>query len=108
MTTLPDTISTFMAAHAADDVEATLGTLAPDAVVTDQGSTFRGTDEIDRFLRTAASEYTYTTELTSFEHVDDEHWIARIRIEGDFPGGVADLAYRFTLVDGLIAELHIG
>ncbi|KAA1376337.1 nuclear transport factor 2 family protein [Aeromicrobium fastidiosum] len=108
MTTLPDTISTFLTAHAADDVEATLVTLAPDAVVTDQGSTFRGTDEIDRFLRTAASEYTYTTELTGSERVDDDHWVARIRIEGNFPGGVADLAYRFTLADGLITELRIG
>ena len=108
MTSLPDTISTFLTAHAADDVEATLVTLAPDAVVTDQGSTFRGTDEIDRFLRTASTEYTYTTELTGYDRIDDEHWVAINHLEGDFPGGVADLPYRFTLADGLITELHIG
>lgn len=108
MTSLPDTISTFLTAHAAHDVEATLATLVPTAVVTDQGSTFRGTDEIDRFLRTASTEYTYTTELTGSERIDDEHWVAINHLEGDFPGGVADLPYRFTLVDGLITELHIG
>lgn len=30
------------------------------------------------------------------------------RIEGDFPGGVADLGYRFTLRDGRVSELPIG
>jgi len=30
-----------------------------------------------------------------------------VHIEGDFPGGVADLTYRFALRDGLIADLSI-
>ncbi|MDX6231059.1 MAG: hypothetical protein QOI76_4449, partial [Frankiales bacterium] len=30
------------------------------------------------------------------------------RIEGDFPGGVVDLTFDFTLADGLIADLSIG
>lgn len=29
------------------------------------------------------------------------------RLDGDFPGGVADLHYRFTLADGLISRLAI-
>jgi hypothetical protein len=29
------------------------------------------------------------------------------RLEGNFPGGVVDLVYRFALVDGLIADLAI-
>jgi hypothetical protein len=28
-------------------------------------------------------------------------------LEGDFPGGVVDLRYRFVLAGGLIAELEI-
>lgn len=37
----------------------------------------------------------------------DEVWIAHHRIEGNFPGGVADLAYRFEVSGGLIARLDI-
>jgi hypothetical protein len=76
-------------------------------VVTDQGQTFRGTEEILGFLRQAGSELTYTTELTGARHLDDEHWVAINRLEGDFPRGVAELSYRFTLTDDLIAGLVI-
>ncbi len=40
-------------------------------------------------------------------HVDDAHWVATQRLEGDFPGGVADLDYRFTMSGDLIDELVI-
>jgi hypothetical protein len=33
--------------------------------------------------------------------------VAVNRLEGDFPGGVVELRYRFTLVDGLVTELVI-
>ena len=41
------------------------------------------------------------------ERVDGAAWVAHHRLEGDFPGGVAELAYRFELSDGLVARLHI-
>jgi hypothetical protein len=39
--------------------------------------------------------------------VDDEHWVVVNHLEGDFPGGAVDLAYRFTLVADRIGELVI-
>ena len=107
-TSLHPTIRTYLDARTADDHETALRTFSPTAVVTDQGETFRGTDDVDRFLREAGSEYTYTTEERGAEQVDDAHWVVQLRLEGDFPGGVADLSYRFTLVDDLITELSIG
>jgi hypothetical protein len=107
-TSLHPTIRTYLDAQAADDHETALRTFSPTAAITDQGETFRGTDEIDRFLREAGSEYTYTTEERGAERIHDEHWVVAIRLEGDFPGGVADLSYRFTLAGDLIAELSIG
>ena len=76
-------------------------------MVTDEGHTFRGTEEVSGFLRTASSEYTYTTDLVGAQRVDDDHWVALLHLEGDFPGGVADLRYRFTLVDDLVSGLAI-
>lgn len=107
-TSLHPTIRTYLDAHTAGDHDTAVRTFSPDAEVTDQGETFRGTDEVDRFLRHAGSEYTYTSEELGAEQLDDAHWVVAIRLEGDFPGGVAELRYRFTLADGLITGLSIG
>jgi hypothetical protein len=58
-------------------------------------------------LSTAGAQFAYTTTLLSAQQLDDAVWVAHHRIEGDFPGGVADLAFRFELSDALIARLHI-
>ena len=104
---LPATIRGYLAAHAARDADAALRAFAPDAVVVDQGQTFRGTDEILGFLREAGAEFSYTTELIGAQRIDDAHWVATNRLEGDFPGGVAELDYRFTIDGDLITELVI-
>ena len=105
---LPVAVRFYLTAHAARDTDAALRAFAPDAVIVDQGQTFRGVYEIGVFLGVAGSEFTYTTELIGAQHVDDTHWITTNRLEGDFPGGVAELDYRFTVEDDLITELVIG
>lgn len=80
---------------------------APGAIVVDEGRTYRGTDEVLDFLRNAGSEFSYTTTLVGYERTDDERWTVRNRLEGDFPGGVAELGYRFTLDGARITELVI-
>ncbi|WP_369140911.1 nuclear transport factor 2 family protein [Modestobacter versicolor] len=105
--TLPDTIRSFLTAHTQRDADTALRSFTPDAVVEDEGRTFRGTEQVLGFLQGGGSEYTYTTELTGAQRIDHEHWVAVNHLEGDFPGGVVDLRYRFTLRDGLIAELSI-
>lgn len=107
-TQLPATIRAFLAAQTAGETDAAARTFTEDAVVTDQGETFRGTEQVRDFLQHAGSEFTYTTELVAARRLDDDHWVAVNHLEGDFPGGVADLDYRFTLAGDLIAELAIG
>lgn len=105
---LPATVRAFLTAHAARDVGAAAATFHPDAVVTDQGETFRGSEGVLRFLRSAGSEFTYTTELVAASRAGADGWVATNRLEGDFPGGVAELPYRFALAGDLIRELRIG
>jgi ketosteroid isomerase-like protein len=105
---LPVAVRFYLTAHAARDTNAALRTFAPDAVVVDQGQTFRGVYEIGVFLGAAGADFTYTTELLGAQHVDDTHWVATNRLEGDFPGGVAELDYRFTVEGDVITELVIG
>lgn len=107
VTQLPDVIRSYLAAHAARDVDGALAAFGPAAVVTDQGQTFQGTAAVRTFLGEAGAEFTYTTHLVGAERLDEAVWVAHTRIEGDFPGGVADLAYRFELSDDRISRLDI-
>ncbi|MET9268136.1 nuclear transport factor 2 family protein [Kribbella sp. NPDC003557] len=76
-------------------------------VVDDDGTTYTGHDEIHRWREAEASEYTYTVEISHVEKFDDSQYVVTNHLEGDFPGGVVDIIYRFTLADGLIARLEI-
>lgn len=102
----PNSVRTFMTALDAREVDRALATLTPDAVVTDEGHDYKGHDDIGAWIATAASEYTYTTEFTGATSTDAGVEIGQ-HLEGDFPGGVADLRYRFTLDGALISRLVI-
>ena len=78
-----------------------------DAVVIDEGHTYRGIDGVESFLGNAASEYTYTRTLLSAEEQAPDEWLVANHLEGNFPGGVVDLRYELRLVDGLISHLRI-
>ncbi|MGY1609992.1 nuclear transport factor 2 family protein [Geodermatophilus sp. SYSU D00700] len=104
---LPAPIREYLAAHAARDADAALRAFTPTAVVVDDGTTYRGTDEVRRFLSRAGARFSYTTELVGAQRVDATHWVVTNRLEGDFPGGVVELGYRFAMDGELIAELVI-
>ena len=103
---LPKTVRTFMTALDAREVDQALATLGPDAVVTDEGHDYTGHDEIGAWVGTAAAEYTYTTAFTGATTTDAGVDVGQ-HLEGDFPGGTADLHYRFTLDGALISRLVI-
>lgn len=105
--TVPTTVRGFLAASTAHDADAASAFLVEDVVVVDQGEAFRGRDEVRAFVRDAGAEFAYTTEQIGARRVDDDHWVVTLRLKGTFPGGVADLDYRFTLRGGLVAELVI-
>jgi ketosteroid isomerase-like protein len=104
---LPPVIKAYLAAHQAHDVQAAITAYAADAVVTDDGRTHRGRGEIQIWLDRSSSEYTYTTEFVSATMIGDDRFDAVQHLEGDFPGGMIDLHYRFTLNGGLITRLSI-
>jgi hypothetical protein len=84
-----------------------LAAFASNATVIDDGKTYTGHDEIHRWRENEASKYTYTVELSHVEKLDDNRYVVTTHLEGDFPGGVVDLIYRFTLADDLITMLEI-
>jgi hypothetical protein len=79
----------------------------PTATVKDDGHEYHGWDEIRDWLARASTEFTYTRTLIGADAIDANTWLVTNHLEGDFPGGVVDLCYRFRLADGLISELEI-
>jgi hypothetical protein len=106
-TVLPEVVQQYQEAHDRHDTDIALSAFAPDAAVFDDGKEFHGTDEIRSWLTTAASEWTFTRTLVSAARVDDQTWLVVNHLEGNFPGGVVDLRYKFTLIGELISELVI-
>lgn len=104
---LPTVVTTYLTAHSTRDVATAISSFTADATVTDEGHTVHGHEAIETWLSRAGSEYTFTTEFTGATAADAAHVDVVQRLEGDFPGGVADLHYRFTLDGGRISRLVI-
>ena len=103
---LPTTIRTYLEAQEARDADAALAVLSPAAVISDVGESFSGADGLRRFVTEAGAEFTVTTEITDVRR-DGETWVVSHHLEGDFPGGTADLDYRFVLDGERIARIDI-
>ncbi len=107
MTETPAAVRGYLAAAEREDAEALAACFAEDGTVTDEGRTYTGRAEIAGWRRAVAGQWTYTTEVTAVEPVGPDEYLVSAHIEGDFPGGSADLGFRFVLRDELIADLTI-
>ncbi|MCW2778840.1 MAG: hypothetical protein JWN17_2565 [Frankiales bacterium] len=100
-------VQAWFAAHEAQQADVELATMTDDVVVIDQDQTYRGREAARAWISGASREYTYTTTvLTSGS--DGDVTVVTARLEGDFPGGRADLSYRFRLTGDRISALIIG
>ncbi len=104
---LPAAITAYLPAHQARDTDAAIGSFAAAAVVTDEGRTCRGRDEVRGWLDGAAGQYTYTREFAGATRIGAARFDVLQHLEGDFPGGSADLHYRFTVDGASITRLVI-
>jgi ketosteroid isomerase-like protein len=103
---LPTTIRAFLEAQEARDADAALALLTRQAVISDIGESFSGDEALRRFVSEAGAEFTYTSEITKVDR-DGEIWVVSQHLEGDFPGGKADLDYRFALEGERVERLDI-
>jgi hypothetical protein len=104
---LPGVITAYLEARNARQTDSAVANFTSDASVTDEGHTYVGTENIASWIENAASEYTYSVELIQAAQVGIANYDLLHHLEGDFPGGVADLHFRFFLRDGKIAQLVI-
>jgi uncharacterized protein (TIGR02246 family) len=103
----PVVITRYFAAQAARDFDTLVTLFADDAVVIDEGQTRRGAKEIREWRENVASVYEFTTELVGVEAGGEGKYVARVHLEGNFPGGTVDLRYHFTVDGDSIRRLEI-
>jgi hypothetical protein len=106
--TTPMVITNYFDADAKRDTTALVALFSDDAEVIDEGQTWCGVDRIRAWREGPASEYAYTTRVFGTKHGTENEYIVTGRLDGNFPGGTANLQWRFTLMGDRIKTLHIG
>jgi ketosteroid isomerase-like protein len=106
-TTTPGVVSNYLKAADEGDLSALTACFTDDGTVLDEGRTYRGRDEIRAWRESLRSQWEFTTTITGSEPQPDGGYLVRTHVEGNFPGGVADLSFRFTLAGALISDLTI-
>jgi hypothetical protein len=103
----PTVVSRFMKAEEDGDFEAFASCFLPAGVVLDEGRTYIGRGEIAGWRQAAADGPDFTATVSAEETLGRDAYRVVQHLEGDFPGGVADLDYLFALKDEQIAALMI-
>ena len=100
-------ITRYFEADARRDIDAIVALFTSGAVVVDEGQTYHGTAEIRSWQEGAASKYQYSTEVSGTQPLGEESYLVTGRLTGNFPGGTAELQWRFTVQNDLISRLEI-
>jgi len=101
---LPEPIAKYFASE--HNTEALAQCFKADAILKDDGHTYKGVDTITAFLAAASVKYNATTVPFDIKDNDGFHVVVA-KVSGNFPGSPANLSYRFGLNRGLIDSLEI-
>jgi len=104
---VPYVVSRYFERDTDRDIDSIVSLFADDATVIDEREEHHGTAEIRAWQTGAASKYTYTTEITSTEALGPDRYLVTGRLTGNFPGGIADLKWDFTIAGQHITRLVI-
>src|SRR5258706_12583914 len=103
---LPEPVAVYLAADGGDG-EAFSRCFAENAVVRDEGQTYRGLTAIKRWKAEAKKKYQYTIEPLACARNGDKTIVTN-RLTGNFPGSPVEVRFVFMLEGDKIASLEIG
>ena len=104
---LAATISRFIEASNARNLDAAVACFAADAVVEDEGETHRGLAAVRAWKKATEDRFRYTIEPTGVERRSESETVVNATMAGDYPGIQVDLKEEFTLLDDAIEALRI-
>src|SRR5206468_11967912 len=100
--TLNPTLAAYIAASNAHNADLLIACFTPDAVVADEGQTYRGLDAIRQWLAKTQAAYASTLEALHDPGQRSET-VVTCRVTGTFPGSPIDVRFFFTLEADRIA-----
>ncbi len=83
----PAIVTRYLAAATAQDFDTLADCFIAEGTVTDEGNTYRGRAEIIGWRESVASQWTFTSTVTSSEPISDNEYRVTVHVVGDFPGG---------------------
>ena len=105
--TLAPAIENYIAADNANDADRFGQCFTEQAVVRDEGNTYRGRPAIQNWHVTSKARYQHRIEPLAAAETDGKT-VVTMRLSGNFPGSPGDVGFAFRLTDGKIAALEIG
>jgi hypothetical protein len=102
---LPKPIAAYFTADSGDG-EAVSQCFTENAIVKDEGHTYKGRAAIKEWKTDASAKYQYTSEPFACDEKDGKT-VVTSRLVGNFPGSPVDLRYSFKLEGDKIASLEI-
>ena len=106
-TDVPSVVTRYLQAADQGDAKALAACFTPDGTVVDEGVTYRGRDGIVGWRHQLSSTWEYTSKVTSSHSVDGHRFLVGVLVEGNFPGGRAELTYSFAVDGGQLMALVI-
>lgn len=106
-TEVPAVIASYFQASNADDIERLVGCFAPEASVSDENATHRGTVEIKQWAEDVRKKFRFKTEMLNMKERPGGA-IITAKLSGNFPGSPVDLDFEFVLDREKIISLAIG
>jgi ketosteroid isomerase-like protein len=103
---LTPTLAAYIEASNAQNADSLIACFTSDAVVVDEGQTYRGSDQIRQWIAKNEAAYAFTLEVISVAEQGRETLVT-CRVTGTFPGSPIDLRFFFTLEGDRIAALTI-
>ena len=103
---LPQPIADYFQAANAHNTDGVVAAFAEDALVTDEGHTYRGRAAIQRWKADASAKYQYTSEPLACEQKDGTV-VVTSRLTGTFPGSPVTLRFFFVQEGDQIAALEV-
>ena len=105
-TTSPAVIHSYFDASNRNDIDSLVACFAPDATVTDESATHRGSDEIRRWAIDVRKKYEFQAQVINSRQ-QPGRTIVTARVSGNFPGSPVNLDFQFSLDAEKIHSLSI-
>ena len=107
MEKLPKAIAAYIKAANHKDSALFMETFTKDAVFFDDGKSYSGSEEIQKWKEAFDQQFTLNNELVDFIKESENQYVVNIKVSGNFPGSPQIFKHLIALADHKIKEMKV-